>query len=60
LVNIGDSYIVITIGDEQNITNQNDLANVNLLKMNTLENNQLLSLKIFSGQNAYEPLYLIF
>jgi len=56
LVNIGDSYIVITIGDEQNIANQNEQVNVNLLKMNTLENNQLISLKIFSGQNAYEPL----
>jgi len=56
LINIGDSYIVITIGDEQNIATQNELVNVNLTKMNTLENNQLISLKIFSGQNAYEPL----
>lgn len=53
LVNIGDSYIVITIGEEQS---QLDTEGTPKQKLNN--NNQTLNLKIFSGQTVFDPVYL--
>jgi hypothetical protein len=53
-VNIGDSYIVITIGEEQN---PNDPPKT---KQNESSQNQTIHLKIFSGQNAFDQLYFKF
>jgi hypothetical protein len=56
LISLGESYIVCTIGVDEEIGNTDPLCT----NLNNKGNNysEMLNIKIFSG-NKYDPLYLI-
>lgn len=65
LINIGDSYIVVSIGDEDNQDNDQKNKQISPQKTNSqdsnnfnrcvTDNNYSLHLKIYSGQLKIEP-----
>ncbi len=61
LINIGDSYLVCTMGIEEENLHSEYSESENHLKMPPLGNKEydnLLNIKIFSGNNKYDPMYI--
>lgn len=59
LINIGDSYIVCTFGQEEDTQNSELLSDYNMKNYNTKEKEKdnMLNIKIFSGNPKYDPMY---
>jgi len=62
LINIGDSYLVCTMGiEDENLHSEFAESENNLKSQNSnKEYENLLNVKIFSGNNRYDPMYLFF
>jgi len=62
LINLGDSYLVCSLGqeDDNNLNSDNRTSSHLNMKIATdnKEYENMLTIKIFSGNNKYDPMYL--